>query len=300
MALAKLFHNPGAGDEEHDRKKLIALIESQGFECRYSSTKKKGWEKIEPDIDFLIVAGGDGTVRKVAAQYLSRTLVDKKYPLALLPLGTANNIAKTLELGTDIEKLIASWSQGTFRKIDVGLLDGVDEQKFFLESFGYGLFPRLMKTLRKMERKEDMLPEEKIKMALLTLHDLILTYKPKKCRMKVDGTDHSGDYLLVEVMNTRLMGPNLHLAPQADPSDGILNIALLPESQRDAFASYLVGRLNGKTDPFPCEVVTGKSICLEWEGADAHVDDEVIKLEKATKVGIKIQEGVLDFLVPGH
>ena len=65
MKLSTLIHNPGAGAEKYSKEQLVSRIESLGFECRYSSTKKKGWKEVESDTDFVIIAGGDGTVRKV-------------------------------------------------------------------------------------------------------------------------------------------------------------------------------------------------------------------------------------------
>src|SRR5688572_2743151 len=109
MKSANLLHNPKAGGGEYSKKRLTALIRAAGFDCSYSSTKKRGWEKIEAaDGDFIVLAGGDGTVRKVAGG-----LLDKNVPIGVLPLGTANNIAKTLGLHPDnmsIEDIIEAWS----------------------------------------------------------------------------------------------------------------------------------------------------------------------------------------------
>src|SRR5215203_3824216 len=77
MKLAQLLHNPGAGDEEHGKKDLISLIKENGFDCRYSSTKKNILKNLDPEIDFLIVAGGDGTLRSVAKELVERKIIEK-------------------------------------------------------------------------------------------------------------------------------------------------------------------------------------------------------------------------------
>src|SRR5688572_1996720 len=61
MKVSTLIHNPGAGAEKYTKEQLTSRIESLGYECRYSSTKNKGWKDIDPDTDFVIIAGGDGT-----------------------------------------------------------------------------------------------------------------------------------------------------------------------------------------------------------------------------------------------
>ncbi|MCD6064555.1 MAG: diacylglycerol kinase, partial [Flavipsychrobacter sp.] len=153
MKVAKLLHNPKAGDGEHSKEDLVAMIEEQGYKCLYASTKEKGWNEIEPDVDFLVVAGGDGTVRKVATELLGRKVIDRNYPIAVLPMGTANNIGRTFGFGTD-EAAVASWSAENIQKIDVGKVHGLEEDIFFLEGFGFGLFPNLMKEMKKRGDKQ--------------------------------------------------------------------------------------------------------------------------------------------------
>jgi hypothetical protein len=132
MKYIKLLHNPTAGDEGHTKKKLTPLIEEAGWECRYSSTKEKGWEIIEPDTEFIAVAGGDGTIRKAALTLLDRKFSDKKLPIAILPLGTANNISKSLGITGEVEDIIATWKTSEVKKYDIGRIEGLDKIQFRL------------------------------------------------------------------------------------------------------------------------------------------------------------------------
>jgi diacylglycerol kinase (ATP) len=301
MPIVQLFHNPTAGDEEHSKKKLTRAIESHGFECRYSSTKEKGWEELEPEAEFIVLAGGDGTVRKVAAQLLNRKLLEKKYPIALLPLGTANNVARTLGLNGNAEELGESWWKGKTKDFDIGIIHGLDEPAFFLESFGYGLFPRLMKEIkgRKEELEEKNLsPEEELQLVLEVLHDLIQEYEPKEFKLEIDGEDHSGQYLLVEIMNTRSIGPTLELAPKADPGDGFFEVVMITEKQRTILLEYLQKKRKGSKAPFACPTLKAQKITITCEGVHAHMDDAYLKLEKSLEIKIEIQKGVLDFIIP--
>src|SRR5690348_12883473 len=97
MKQVTLLHNPNAGDEEHNKKELRSLLKGNGWECRYFSTKEKKWKNFDTDSDLLAIAGGDGTVRKAIKSLLERKKEIKKLPpIALIPLGTANNIGNTL------------------------------------------------------------------------------------------------------------------------------------------------------------------------------------------------------------
>src|SRR5688500_13300883 len=98
MKKAWIFHNRNAGKQEYTKKKIISLLTSHGFECGYSSTKGDGWKKMDPETDFIVIGGGDGTVRRIAVKLLHKDRSKTRFPIALLPLGTANNIAKSLDL----------------------------------------------------------------------------------------------------------------------------------------------------------------------------------------------------------
>lgn len=297
MKLAKLLHNPTAGDEGHSKEELISLIESNGFRCIYSSIKSKGWKNIEPEVDFLIVAGGDGTVRRLTKELLHRKMLAKTWPIALLPLGTANNIAKALDISGTTEEIIQSWHTANAKKYDVGIYDS-EKSKFFLEGFGYGIFPYLMQEMKKQGKESIESPEDKMQAALELLHQISLSYEPRKCKLEVDGIDHSGKYLLAEIMNTRSIGPNLFLSRDADPGDGQLEVVLVREEDKQHFASYVASKMKAVEGAHVFDTLKGKNVRVSWEGTHVHVDDKVLKMKKSSEVKIELREGLLEFLVP--
>ena len=297
MKVVNLLHNPSAGHEDHSADVLVSLLEANGFECEYSSMDKKAWKKMQEEVDFIVAAGGDGTVRKITKRLLDRKLSEKTWPIGLLPLGTANNIAQTLEINGGTEEIIQSWHHPQVKNFDVGRIHGLPGVTFFLESFGYGIFPFLVRKMKKAE-KAIATPETEMKVALQILHDIIFSYDPKYCELKVDGQDHSGKFLLAEIMNTRLMGPNLFLSPHGDPGDGQFEVILIPEEDKGKLASYVAEKINGVDIPYTFRQLKGKDIEISWEGTHVHADDEIIKIEKNEKVKIELREGLLKFLVP--
>ena len=295
---ATVLHNPGAGEAETSKNDLIEQIEAAGFKCSYSSTKQFRWENIETqENDFLILAGGDGTVRKVAEELLSRKVIEKKLPLALIPLGTANNIAKTLQISGRPVDIISGWANARIKNFDVGVITGLEEPTFFLESFGYGLFPKLITEMKRQKKNDIPDPKERLLAALRILHELILNGPVKRCNLHIDGKDYSGQFLLVEVMNIRSIGPNLHLAPESDPGDGELEVVLITESQRGRLAEYVRNKLDGNEVLFDFPILKCKHMSIQWEGKHVHVDDEYYSVRKSAVVTIAIREGLLEFLV---
>jgi len=297
MKLSTLIHNPGAGAEKYNKEQLISIIERLGFECRYSSTKKKGWKEIPPDTDFIVIAGGDGTVRKVVKKLLDRKILRKRFPLALLPMGTANNISKTLDIAGEPEDLAKTWNNKNFKKFDVGFIEGMDEPNFFLEGFGYGIFPMLMEKMQEKEAESFLSLEMEIKYSLQVLHEIVLSYEAQNLQLEVDGIDRSGKYLLAEVMNIRSVGPNLLLAPDADPGDGELEVVLVPESQKEEFANYVMSKLNGVENSFAFNTIKAKTIRMHCDGVHVHIDDELIRIEDAVEIKVHVFDGLLKFFV---
>lgn len=301
MKKIHLVHNPAAGAAQYDKKSLMSLINNAGYECSYSSTKKHGWSThlLDEDPDIIAVAGGDGTVRKLANELLHRRVLDKNFPVAVLPLGTANNIAKALGMYGDPEKIIGVLSQTRVKRFDVGRIFGLRGHKFFLEGLGFGVFPLLMKTMSKLSSKEvPTNPEEAKMLALQKLYEIITTYKARECKIVTDETDHSGKFLLAEIMNVRSIGPNLNLLPSADPGDGVFDIVLISEAQREAFAAYVQSKLEGREDSVSFPWMKSSYIDIQWEGRNLHVDDETVTVQKNHRFSVDMRRGLLEFFVP--
>ena len=298
MKTAKLLHNPNAGDEEHAKEELIAQIKTAGFNCEYASVKGSNWDTIKDNIDFVIVAGGDGTVRKVIKELLNRKVLDKTFPIAILPLGTANNISKTLHIEGETENIIQSWHRGNIKKYDVGKLTNVKKASFFIEGFGYGLFPYLMQEMEKQDKASIDTPEKSIQTALKVLHAVTLSYQPTDCKLIIDGKDYSGKYLLAEVMNIRYIGPNLYLSQNSDPGDGEMEVVLLSKEDKEKFAAYIQGKINGNEENYGFKSIKAKNVTISWDGTHVHADDEVLKIEDRIEVNIEVKPGLLEFLVP--
>ena len=297
METVNLIHNPTAGDENHSKEHLVKEIEAAGFRCRYRSTKGFFQWRIDKKADLIAVAGGDGTVRKAVKQLLKKEGLAQKVPVAVLAMGTANNIAKTLNVTEDTGKIVQSWKNGRRKKIDIGEVENVRDESFFLEGMGFGIFPSLMEEMKKKE-EEYGTPEEELKGALKKLQQLLVEYKPCRCQLEVDGTDYSGSFYMVEVMNIRSIGPNLVLAPFADPGDGEFEVVMVPETHHATFSEYLLHKLRDDEEPYRFPTVKGKRIRICWDGTNLHVDDKLLEQKKETDVRITIKAGALQFLVP--
>lgn len=297
MTRVTLLHNPGAGDEEHSKKELLSLMKQNGFDCRYLSTKEKGWKDFTAGSGFLAIAGGDGTVRQAIKQIIEDKESRHIRPIALLPFGTANNIASSLGIKGSAADIISSWRKPVTKKIDVGRITNLPEAEFFIEGIGFGLFPSMVK--KRFGQGDDLHPEERLKKDLQVLYELIFSYQPVFCKLSIDGVYRSGKFLLVEIMNIKAIGPGLNLSPHADPGDGEMEIILLPASHAQRFAHYILDKINGKEIIPQFDTLKGKEIMVHWEGSDMHVDDQMIGIDSTAEITIGIKSSFLEFMVPG-
>jgi len=296
MKSATLLHNPKAGDEANTRTELLFKIKTEGFECNYSPLDQHDWNEINEVTDFLIIAGGDGTVRNAAIELLEKQL-NQKYPIALLPIGTANNIAKTLGISAGEKSIIQSWHQQKLKKFDVGRIISGSYTGYFLESFGYGVFPLLMQVMKKQDKQLMDSPEKKMNLALKLLQEIITTYSAPYCDLEIDGKDYAGNYLLMEIMNTKAIGPNLVLSPHGDPGDGQFEVVMIPEQQKEKFLLQVFEMFNGTEQHYKFDLIKGKNIKLNCTESPCHVDDELINLDKGEEINIQLMEGMFTFLV---
>lgn len=265
------MHNPTAGDEQPSREALVAMLADAGHEVCYQSTKEDDWKTaLREPTELVVAAGGDGTVQKVFA-----ALGGSGRAATVLPLGSANNIARSLGFACEsVGRLARAWPSATRIQYDVGQVEAAWGSERFVESMGGGIFGEV---LARAERREERDGEEKIDLGLRLLEKVIADAYPHHWKLNLDGDDLSGKLLAFEAMNVSELGPNIPLAPDADPTDGALDVVLVRPVDRAALADYVEGRLRDST-PDPPQLPRQRGRRLEIEcpgGCVLHVEDEL-------------------------
>jgi diacylglycerol kinase (ATP) len=175
-------------------------------------------------VDVVIAAGGDGTVRAAA-----EGLHESGIPLALLPAGTGNLLARNMNLTlADIPDSVRTAFTGHDRRIDLGIVeieraDGSREQRAFVVMAGIGLDA-------KMAANTD--PELKKKVGWLAYIDPIVRAMRDKERVRVrfsvdGGPERSMSVHTVMVGNCGSLPGNVLLLPEAAIDDGVFDIVAL-------------------------------------------------------------------------
>lgn len=219
-------------------------------------------------VDAVVAAGGDGTVAIAA-----KALAGGEVPLCVLALGTANNIADSLNLRGEPGQVIAAWAGQQVVRIDAGIIQDAAGETPFFESVGAGLVAAAIERANTaVDAGADVAIQ--LQQARDMYVELIDSLEPRRYEINIGGTLLEGDYLLVEVLNMPSVGPNIRLTPEVSPADGLLSLVVATEADRPRLRAYLQSRATGE----PCDAGL-----KSWRGgrlsiaglAEYHVDDEV-------------------------
>ena len=266
------MHNPTAGDEEHSPERLTSLLADAGHDVRYQSVKDDGCQAaLALPVDLVVVAGGDGTVCRVFKE-----LAGSAIAVTVLPFGSANNVARTLGLtGEDPARLARGWHDGGRRPYDIGEVGSAWGLTRFVESVGGGIFAELL--ARAEDRDDDLDPGEKEEQGLELLLSVIDGARALPWALELDGRDLSGEFVAVEVMNIREIGPNVPLAPEASPGDGLFDVVFVGPDHRRLLAAYLRSREQDRVaDPPHLPLRRGRRLSMGLHAeCPLHVDDQL-------------------------
>lgn len=292
-----LLHNKSAGEGDWSRRDLVELVRDHGFKPDYYSLKDALEDpEVMDEGEFVIVAGGDGTIRKAATK-----LLDRNRPIAPLPLGTANNIARSLGLHASPKKIVAGWRKARRVPFDVGMAVGPWGRRPFFEGVGLGLISKAIVVLEaidevsafEIEQTKDQLHRDVCVVAALA-HEM----QAIPAEVTTDGRRHDGEYLLVEVLNIRRAGPALDVAPESDPSDGWLHIVTVLDRQRPALMKTLKDRLSDRKQSKSLKSTRARRVRLKCPPGELRIDDGVVTLKRRTMVDLSLMPGALEFVLP--
>ncbi|HKY40230.1 MAG TPA: YegS/Rv2252/BmrU family lipid kinase [Polyangiaceae bacterium] len=185
-------------------------------------------------VECVVVVGGDGTLNDVSQGYLDEDGTVASGPdLALIPAGTGGDFRRTFGLSDSVEEAAARLLSATPRPLDLGILsvtshEGATVRHAFINitSFGIGgLTDRIVNSSPKWMGG-------KAAFFLGTLRAM-LVYKNAPVRVRVDGkVCLEAPVFNVALANGRYFGGGMMIAPDADPSDGLLDVVALHDLSR--------------------------------------------------------------------
>ncbi len=233
--------NPTAGNGRGDRvaARAVHRLRARGLRVRPlrgtdgAAAGRLAAQAVRAGIDALVVVGGDGLVH-LAVQALAGTSV----PLAVVPAGTGNDLARALDLPRDraaaaadlVADALADSRVRTLDLLRVGTRAG---ERWVATVVATGFDSRVAERANAMRR-----PRGRIRYTLATLAELrVFTALPYV--LDIDGGRVELEAMLVAVANTPSYGGGLRICPDAEPDDGLLDVVVVgPMSTPDLLRTY--------------------------------------------------------------
>ena len=282
-----LYHNENSGTGETSAEELTSAFTSAGHDVIYRS--KKGDEPTEDELsqaDLIVAAGGDGTVGKAIRKF--RGSVPR---FAIVPLGTANNVARSFGCRGTPTEIARGLAQAEERFFDIGVAHGPWGRREFVEAVGAGPLAASLIAAH----GQDLSGRDKLQFSLEILRSGVAESPPRRWRVLVDGEPLPEKLVLLEILNVPITGPGLRLAQFADPGDGVLTVAFLTPEGRGA----MLDALETPDRPLPLEIARGRRVEMTWNGEPLRIDDDFPDAEEAScNLTVEIDREPVRLLLP--
>jgi lipid kinase YegS len=186
--------------------------------------------------DLVIAAGGDGTVNQVVNGIVRSGAVAPR--LAVIPLGTANDFAKGLQIPLTIKEAMEVAVSGAAVPIDIAQVNGRCFINVSTGGFGPDITEEASSKLKKRFGKFAY---------LFTAVRKLTQLEPYRAAFEADGkVVHNGPFFFFAVGNARHTGGGTPVTPHADYGDAQLDLALFTGYKRRDFLTQLPDLRAGK------------------------------------------------------
>jgi len=235
---AVLISNPKTGRYVSRRKTIQQLAEdlkSRGLDVELKLTTGPGdASKIAAQAAHngstdVIVAGGDGTINEAI-----QGLIGTKARLGILPRGTANVLARELELPMNIDEALAIAAAGKSRRIHFGVAidETTNEQRHFALMAGIGLDASVVRRVQPSLKK-------RIGKGAFWVSGLshLATWNPKPFTLEVDGASYSATFAAIG--KAARYGGDLMITPRARLDDPTFEVCIIETFSRVEYLKVL-------------------------------------------------------------
>lgn len=273
-----LIVNPRAGRGRAGQRAdgIVEHLRKAGFEPRLHASTGPGdieqsLVRLAPDgKDTVIVAGGDGSVHEAVNGLLSS---GSEARLAVIPVGTGNDFAKATGVPLDWQRATTELTarllqDGPFRRIDAGRFNN----RYFANGAGVGFDAVVTRIARSYT-----VPMGDVVYLLAVLQALKPGVASPAMRIVGETELWHGPLTLANVANGPYIGGMFHIAPHADPGDGVLDLVIAEPVTRRRVLALLPQLVRGRHLAAP-EVHDFRSTHLHIETAEpvaSHLDGEV-------------------------
>ncbi|MEC8510080.1 MAG: diacylglycerol kinase family protein [Planctomycetota bacterium] len=236
--LVIIAENPRAGATSGHRLvvELTEMLEALDYRVRILTSVEEIQTSIQEaqrgeELACIVSAGGDGTLRMIGPW------ADPETPIAIIPLGTENLMARYLGFTVDVATTAKWITKGNRRKLDAGLANG----QFFLVMASVGFDADVVTRVH--EARTGHIRHWSYALPLLTS---IRDYRYPELRIRSSNHRRSLRAKWAFVFNVPMYAMGLPIVPDADDSDGRLDLCSMRNGSLLRAFVYLAGILMGR------------------------------------------------------
>lgn len=240
MNKVKFIYNPYSGENAiiADIDKVIMVHQKYGYtvipyriNMEYGLTK--AFEDIDEGYSYVLIAGGDGTVDNVVNHMKELNI---ELPIAILPVGTANDFAKFIGMPQDIERACEQILTSNKKTVDIGKIN----DKYFVNVASTGLFTDV-------SQKTDVNLKNTIGKLAYYVKGLeqLPNFRKLKVKVKSEEKTFDGKMYLMLIFNGQTAG-NLKFAYKSIVDDGYLDVIIIKAGMIKDMISLFIKMLKGE------------------------------------------------------
>jgi diacylglycerol kinase (ATP) len=265
-----LLINPKSGNGRGNKVGKLVKQELKAFGIQYldisADSAQQSQENLKRKLrenqkfEGLFLIGGDGTVNLAVQE-----LVGSGLGMALIPAGTGNDFARTLNLKLkNPEQLIKHYLSSRPSLIDVGKVG----DKYFVDVLSTGFDSMVNERANAMKKIKG---RAKYNISILLV---LSTFKPKSYRFSIDGFSFESKAMLIAVSNGICYGGGMKVTPDARIDDGLFDILILSPVSKLEFLKVFPKVFFGKHTTHPAvNISRGRSVEIHSD-AVAYADGE--------------------------
>ncbi|NJM15407.1 MAG: diacylglycerol kinase family lipid kinase [Bacteroidales bacterium] len=286
---AGIIINPVSGTldkaklEQEIKEGLSATYDVQVCYTRYPGHGNKiARDLVNEGFQTIIVVGGDGTINEIGS-----AMVNTNVCLGIVPAGSGNGLARHLKIPLKSLEAIRVLKEGRIAEIDYGIFNG----HIFFCTAGLG-FDALI------SQKFEEMPKRGFSSYFKAVIHHFFSYKAKKYLIKIDDVKYKRKAFLITIANASQYGNNAFIAPNANITDGLFDVAILSPFPRRRVVELGLKLMNKRIESSEfVEIVKGSKVILKRnKKGPVHIDGEPLKMGKKIKAEI-VHKG-LKVIVP--
>lgn len=251
MRTCVIFNPAARGEKAGHFRHHLDKIGSQGAlkaTATPGDARRLAAEAIADGFDFIVAAGGDGTVNEVLNGIGDAPDGFERVRLGVLPLGTVNVFAREIGLPLRVERAWEILQRGCEVRLDLPCVEffqnGNKRRQYFVQLAGAGFDARAIELVTwPLKKKYGPL-------AYVIAGAKALRGQLPQITVRVDGQKAAGELILVG--NGRFYGGPFQIFPEADLHDGLLEVCILPRANWATFLRCIPGLIRQR---FPLKAV---------------------------------------------